>query len=71
MFESTVSSAALLSDASETRAMHDINDQPMGAWNLFAATYPMRPLLLVVGYACAGVLGLVMLARILQIVMRQ
>ena len=42
--------------------MHDLNGQSMGALGVFASTYPMRPLLIIIGYVSAGVLLLVLIA---------
>jgi hypothetical protein len=62
IFNSTVSSAAVLTGASHNTPMHAINGQPMGALSAFATTYPLRPILIVVGYVAAGVLAIVILA---------
>ncbi|HSI33833.1 MAG TPA: hypothetical protein VK986_09635 [Tepidisphaeraceae bacterium] len=61
LFDSTVSSASVIPAASVTQPMHAVRGDTMGALAAFAATYPMRPILVFTGYACAIVLGLVLL----------
>ncbi|MGB7159464.1 MAG: hypothetical protein WBD40_15460, partial [Tepidisphaeraceae bacterium] len=70
IFNSTVNSAALLTGAAQATPMHALNGQPMGALTAFAATYPLRSLLILVGYVAAGVLGLVLLAGAVRAVSR-
>ena len=61
-FNSNVSTASLVTDASRNVPMHNVNGQSMGALGVFASTYPMRPLLIIIGYVSAGVLLLVLIA---------
>jgi hypothetical protein len=62
LFDSTVSSNAVLTSATTLTPMHQLRgDSNRGALAAFAATYPMRPLLIATGYACAVVLMLVLI----------
>lgn len=70
IFDSTVSSAAVIPAASVERPMHVLRDDSMSALRAFAATYPMRSLLIVIGYTCAGILALALLKRALRLIER-
>jgi hypothetical protein len=63
LFDSTVSSNAVLTSAiiktPMSRLRGDTNAASMAA---FAATYPMRPMLIATGYTCAVLLALVLIA---------
>ena len=61
IFDSTTDSAAVLTTASSARPMHALRGDAMGALRTFAATYPLRPVLIVIASLSAGVLGLVLL----------
>jgi hypothetical protein len=62
IFDSTVSTNALLASAISTKPMHQMRGEPMGALAMFASTYPMRPLLIATGYACSVILALVLIS---------
>jgi hypothetical protein len=62
IFDSTVSSNAMLTSAISTTPMHEMRGESMGALAMFAATYPMRPLLIATGYACSVILALVLIS---------
>ena len=61
IFDGTTDSAAVLTEAGVARPMHQLRGDSMGALRTFAATYPLRPVLIFVGYLSAGVLLLVLL----------
>jgi hypothetical protein len=42
--------------------MHELRGEEMGALTAFAATYPMRPILIATGYTCAVILLLVLIS---------
>jgi hypothetical protein len=62
IFDSAVSSTALLTGAVSTTPMHEMRGESMGALAAFAATYPLRPVLIATGYTCAVILTLVLIA---------
>ncbi|MEO6436184.1 MAG: hypothetical protein ABIP55_10570 [Tepidisphaeraceae bacterium] len=62
IFDGTATSAAVLTGAAVTTPMHELRGESIGALRVFAWTYPLRWLLIVIGYASAGVLLLVLLA---------
>lgn len=61
VFESKVESDALLASATTTAKMHQMRGEGLGALAAFAATYPMRPILVGTGYICAVLLALLLL----------
>ncbi|MDB5319765.1 MAG: signal peptide protein [Phycisphaerales bacterium] len=62
IFDSTVSSTALLASAVTTTPMYEMRGEPMGALTAFAASYPLRPVLIATGYTCSVILSLVLIA---------
>lgn len=68
IFDSTTDSAAVLTAASTRRPMHALRGDAMGALRTFAATYPLRPVLIVIASVSAVVLGLVLLAYAMRAV---
>jgi hypothetical protein len=42
--------------------MSELRGDSTGALSAFAATYPMRPILIATGYTCAAILALVLIA---------
>ena len=62
IFDSTTDSAAVLTAASTARPMHALRGDAMGALRTFAATYPLRPVLIVIATLSAAALALVLLA---------
>ena len=68
IFDSTTDSAAVLTAASTARPMHALRGDAMGALRAFAATYPLRPVLIVIATLSAAVLGLVLLAYAMRAV---
>jgi hypothetical protein len=71
MFDSKVNTASVISGATVTHAMAEARMESTGALAAFAATYPLRWLLLLIGYASAAVLFIVLFARALQLVSRR
>jgi hypothetical protein len=61
IFDSKVSSAAVISKASIMTPMHEFRGDSMGALRAFGATYPLRWPLIWIGYASAAVLLLVLI----------
>jgi hypothetical protein len=62
IFDSTVSSTALLASAVSTTPMHEMRGEPMGALSAFAGTYFLRSILIATGYTCATILLLVLIS---------
>jgi hypothetical protein len=62
LFDSKVSNAALLTGATTTTPMYKFRGDGIGALAAFAATYPLRPILITTGYTCAVILLLVLIA---------
>lgn len=60
IFDSKLSTVSLLTDASTTTTMKNLRGEPTGALEGFAATYPLRPLLMWTGYTCAAILFIVL-----------
>jgi hypothetical protein len=71
LFDGSLDTASVISGASVTHTMVDARMDSTGALSAFAATYPLRWLLLLIGYASAGVLFIVLLARAMQLVSRR
>jgi hypothetical protein len=61
VFEGNVDSAALLSNASFSTPMFQVRGDSIGAMRAFGLTYPLRPVLIFIGYACAIILALLLL----------
>ncbi len=61
IFDGQVSTASILVDAKASRPMHELRGDSTAALAAFAATYPMRPILITVGFASAILLGLTLL----------
>ena len=68
IFDSKVDTAAVITGASTTGTMAQWRMESTGALGAFAATYPLRWLLILIGYASAGILLLVILLRAMQMV---
>ena len=62
LFDSKVSSNALLVSANTTATMTDLRGDASTALAAFAATYPLRPILIATGYTCAVILLLILIA---------
>jgi len=62
IFDSKISSAALYAGAISTASMTDLRGDRSEALAAFAATYPLRPILIATGYACSVILALVLIA---------
>ena len=63
VFDSKLSSAAVLPAATAAQPMHEVRGDSMGALRAFGATYPLRWPLIVIGYASAAVLLVVLLRQ--------
>jgi hypothetical protein len=70
IFDAKVDTAAVITGASTTGTMAQWRRESTGALGVFAATYPLRWLLILIGYGSAGILLLVILFRAMQIVSR-
>lgn len=62
IFDSKVSTVSLLTGASGTTDMKTLRNEPLGALEALATTYPQRPLLIWTGFICAILLALVLIA---------
>ena len=63
VFDSKLTPTSLLAAAPVVPAtMSELRGDPTGALAAFAATYPMRPILIATGYTCAAILALVLIA---------
>jgi hypothetical protein len=70
IFDAKVDTASLMTGASTTGTMAQWRMESTGALGAFAATYPLRWLLILIGYVSAGILLLVILSRAMQILAR-
>ncbi|MEA2710557.1 MAG: hypothetical protein QOF78_3158, partial [Phycisphaerales bacterium] len=70
IFNAKVDIASVVTGASMTRTMAEARMESTSALSTFAATYPLRWLLILIGYASAAVLLLVILTRAMQILSR-
>lgn len=61
VFNASVDSASLVAGVSDKGVMHRGMVESFGALDAFAVTYPLRPLLVIIGYAAAALLALVIL----------
>jgi hypothetical protein len=62
LFDGKVASDAVLAGFTSATPMKELrNDDGQAALSMFALTYPMRPVLIFVGYVTAGILLLVLL----------
>jgi hypothetical protein len=66
IFDAKVDTAAVITGASTTGTMAQWRMESTGALGAFAATYPLRWLLILIGYASAGILLLAILLRAMQ-----
>jgi hypothetical protein len=64
IFDSKLMPVALLTTEAGApgRTMSELRGDPTGALAAFAATYPLRPILIATGYSCAVILGLLLIA---------
>ena len=67
IFDSKVSTASLIANASVLNPMHAARPDSIASLRLFAATYPLRWLLILIGYVSAGVVGLVLIKQVLRV----
>jgi hypothetical protein len=69
VFDGKVHSDTLLTGAVTTTTMNDLRrEEGTAALSVFAMTYPMRPILIAIGYGCAIMLGLVVVNHALRAV---
>jgi hypothetical protein len=62
IFDSKLTPATLLASTAITPStMSELRGDSTGALAAFAATYPMRPILIATGYTCAAILGLLLI----------
>jgi hypothetical protein len=66
IFHAKVDTASILTGASATPTMAQFRMESTSALGTFAATYPLRWLVILIGYASAGILLLVILLRAMQ-----
>jgi hypothetical protein len=71
VFDSAVSNASLIADRSASHPMHSFSSRSIASLRVFAATYPLRWLLIVIGYLSAAVLALVWLKQKLPAIGRR
>jgi hypothetical protein len=63
IFDSTLTPVSLVTGASGTPStMSELRGDSTGALAAFAATYPLRPILIATGYTCAAILGLLLIS---------
>jgi len=67
IFDGVVNTASAVAGATAKHTMADARMESTGALAAFAATYPLRWLLLLTGYACAAVLLVVIFARAMHL----
>ncbi|MEA2735658.1 MAG: hypothetical protein QOE14_2109 [Humisphaera sp.] len=70
IFNAKVDIASVVTGAGMTRTMAEARMESTSALSAFAATYPLRWLLVLIGYASAAILLLVILTRAVQILSR-
>jgi hypothetical protein len=69
VFDGKVHSDTLLTGAVTTSTMNNLRrEEGVAALSVFAMTYPMRPILIAIGYGCAIVLALVVVNHALRAV---
>ena len=66
IFDGKVDTASLMTGASATPTIAQWRMESTSALGAFAATYPLRWLVIVIGYVAAGILALVILLRAMQ-----
>jgi hypothetical protein len=70
IFDAKVSTASLIADRSVLNPMHAARPESIAPLRVFAATYPLRWMLILIGYAAVLVIGLVLIRQGLRVVSR-